>query len=287
MKTYLQLLRMHQWVKNLFIFAPMIFSFRLFDIHAFIPSLLAFLAFSLVAGSIYIFNDIRDIEIDRLHPHKKGRPLASGKIGTKAASRFLLLPGTTGLLLGIALGMKSFLVLLFYILLNVAYTMKLKHIAIIDIFCLATGFVLRLFMGSFATTIPLSHWIIVMTFLLALFLALTKRRDEVIIFLNGEKVRKAIEGYNLKFIDYTMAISASVVLVSYLMYCMSPEVIDKIGSSYIFITFPFVLLGLLRYLQLIFVLERSGDPTDIILKDLFLKLAVAGWFMTFIVLIYA
>jgi len=287
MKPYLKLLRMSHWVKNLFIFAPMIFSFRLFDPTAITPAILAFISFSLTASSIYIFNDIMDIEIDRLHPRKKHRPVASGIIAIKQAFIFSATLTTAGLSAGALLGLNSVLVLIMYIMLNIAYTLKLKHIAIIDIFCIAASFVLRLFMGSFATSIALSQWIIVMTFLLAIFLALAKRRDDVIIFLNGGKTRKSVEGYNLRFIDYSMAMSAAVILVAYLMYCMSAEVTERIGSPHIYITFPFVLFGLMRYLQVTFVLEKSGCPTEIILKDFLMKLAVMGWFVTFLLLIYS
>lgn len=287
MTVYLQLMRTKQWIKNLFIFTPLVFGFRLFDLSAITSSVLAFMAFSLTASSLYIFNDIKDVEVDRLHPRKKFRPLASGKISVNIAYRISFALVLVGLSLGIFLSLQNLLVLVFYISMNLAYTLKLKHIAIIDIFCIATGFVLRVFMGGYATSIVISHWLIVMTFLLAIFLALAKRRDEVIIFLNGGKVRKSIEGYNLKLIDYSMAMSAAVVLVAYIMYCMSTEVITKIGSSYIYITFPFVLLGLMRYLQITFVLEDSGSPTEIILKDRFMQLALLGWLLTFLVLIYS
>jgi len=286
MGVYLQLMRTKQWMKNLFIFTPMIFALQLFDLPSLWASFMAFVSFSLTASSLYIFNDIRDIKVDRLHPRKKFRPIASGKISVNSSYRISLALAVLGLSLGAFLDVNNLLVLLCYILLNVAYTLKLKHIALIDIFCIALGFVLRLFMGGYATSIKLSHWIIVMTFLLAIFLALAKRRDDVIIFLNGGEVRKSIEGYNLKLIDYSMALSAAVVLVAYLMYCMSVEVINKIGSSYIYITFPFVLLGLMRYLQITFVLEDSGSPTEILLKDRFMQLTLVGWMLTFVLLMY-
>jgi len=286
MLLFLQLIRAKQWVKNLFIFTPMIFVFHPLDISTIVASILAFIAFSLTASSVYIFNDINDVTVDRLHPRKKFRPIASGKVRVNYAYFIAGVLISIGLSIGFYLGTRNFIVLLFYVFMNLAYTLKLKRIAIIDIFCIATGFVLRLFMGGYATSIELSRWIIVMTFLLAIFIALGKRRDDMIIFQNGGKVRKSIEGYNIKLIDYSMVISASVTLVAYLMYTMSSTTIQKMGTSNLYITFFFVLLGLMRYLQLTFVLETSGSPTEIFFRDKFIQLSVLSWFLSFVLLVY-
>ena len=286
MRDYLQLMRIQQWMKNLFIFTPVIFAFQLFDLPSLFSALVAFISFSLAASSLYIYNDIHDIQMDKLHPRKRSRPIASGKIDIKQAYRISVVLAVSGLALAAFLGAGCMAVILVYLVINIAYTLKLKHIALIDIFCIATGFVLRVLMGGYATSIALSQWIIVITFLLAVFLALSKRRDDMLIFINGGKVRKSIEGYNIKMIDYAMAISAAMVLAAYLMYCISPEVTSRIGSSYVYITFPFVLLGLMRYLQITFVLEDSGCPTEILLKDRFIQSTLVGWLGTFLLLIY-
>ena len=286
MRDYLQLMRIQQWMKNLFIFTPVIFAFQLFDLPSLFSALVAFISFSLTASSLYIYNDIHDIQMDQLHPRKKSRPIASGTITIKQAYRTSLVLAVSGLALAAFLGVGCIAVILVYMVVNIAYTLKLKHIALIDIFCIAAGFVLRVLMGGYAASIALSQWIIVITFLPAIFLALSKRRDDMLIFINGRKVRKSIEGYNIKMIDYAMAISAAMVLIAYLMYSISPEVTSRMGSAYVYITFPFVLLGLMRYLQITFVLEDSGCPTEILLKDRFIQSTLVGWLVTFLLLIY-
>jgi len=286
MADYLRLMRVEQWVKNLLIFTPTIFAFQLFDICSLFSSVIAFLSFSLTASSIYIFNDIRDAEMDRLHPRKRHRPFASGSINSSKAYRLSILLLIPGISLAALLGIGNISIVLLYILLNIAYTLKLKHMALIDIFCIALGFVLRIYMGGYAASLELSPWILIMTFLLAIFMALAKRRDDMIFFLNGRKVRRSIERYNLKLIDCSMVMSAVLVSAAYLMYCMSSEVISEMGSVYVYLTFPFVLLGLMRYLQITFVLEDSGSPTEIILKDRLIQGALMGWLLTFLFLIY-
>ena len=170
---------------------------------------------------------------------------------------------------------------------NIAYSLRLKHIAIIDITLIAIGFVLRLFIGALATETPLSKWIVIMTFLLALFLALAKRRDDVMHFLKtGTKMRKVIDGYNIQLIDAAMMVMASVVTVSYLLYTTSPEVIDRIGSDNLYITTFFVILGILRYMQITFVEENSGSPTKVLLKDPFVILNCVAWVLSFIYILY-
>ena len=177
--------------------------------------------------------------------------------------------------------------ILIYITLNIGYCFFFKHIAIVDITIIATGFVLRLFIGAFTSGISLSKWIVIMTFLLALFLALAKRRDDVLHFMNtGKKMRKSIDGYNLQFIDGVMMIMASVVIVSYILYATSLEVVQRIQSEYLYITSLFVVLGILRYLQIIFIENNGGDPTKIIFKDKFVIFTIVLWISSFIYVIY-
>jgi len=174
-----------------------------------------------------------------------------------------------------------------YLVINIAYTIKLKHVAIIDVFIIAIGFVLRLFIGSAVTNIELSMWIILMTFLLALFLALAKRRDDVLIFLSsGDKARKVIDGYNIDIVNLSMTIIASVNIVSYIMYTVSPEVIKKAHTDKLYLSVVFVLLGIMRYLQITFVEKKSGSPSDILLRDRFIQLTISGWILTLWILIY-
>jgi 4-hydroxybenzoate polyprenyltransferase len=247
----------------------------------------AFVAFCLTASAVYIFNDCQDIEEDRRHPTKKNRPLSSGEVDLKTARSLMLVSALVGLLSLSVVSLPATAVLGVYVVINIAYTLRLKHIAIIDVMIIASGFVLRLFVGALATGIALSQWIVMMTFLLALFLALAKRRDDVLIFLDtGEKMRRTVEGYNLQFLDTTMAIMAAVVIVAYSIWAASDQVVAKFHARYLYLTSFFVILGILRYLQIVFVHLDSGSPTKIILQDRFLQLTLLGWIVAFAWILY-
>ena len=278
----IKLMRPHQYVKNSFIFLPLFFALEITNIELLLQATVAFIAFSLSASAVYILNDYFDIKEDRLHPKKRFRPLASGDISkSQALTMMVILFGISFTLIYI-LSFKATVILAVYVIMNISYTLFLKHIAILDITTIAIGFVLRLFVGSAVTDISLSMWIVIMTFLLALFMALAKRRDDVLIFMNtGEKMRKVIDGYNLQFLDGAMMIMASVVIVSYTLYTTSTEVIERVGSQYLYLTTLFVILGIMRYLQITFVLLDSGSPTKIILKDRFIQLTLLGWIISF------
>jgi decaprenyl-phosphate phosphoribosyltransferase len=281
------LIRPHQYVKNFFIFMPLFFVGKITEPQILLNALIAFVAFSLSASAIYILNDYQDIENDRLHPHKKFRPLASGAVTCKFA--FALMTGLFfigGVVMGL-LSLKALGVLGAYVVLNVAYSFYIKHIAILDVTTISIGFVLRLFVGSIVTDIPLSKWIVIMTFLLALFMALAKRRDDVLLYLDtGKKMRKVVNGYNLQLIDGAMIIMASVVIVAYLQYSTSPEVVDRMQSDYLYLTALFVILAIMRYLQIAFVEKNSGSPTKIVLKDKFMQITILAWICAFIWIIY-
>lgn len=282
-----KLARPCQYTKNLFVFLPAFFAFKINELETIVSGFFAFLSFSLVASSVYIFNDWVDLKEDAKHPTKYTRPLASGTVSAKAAfttMASLLMAGGALLLM---LPIQALFVIIFYLLLNFAYTIKLKHIAIIDISIIATGFVLRLLVGSVATSVQLSPWIIVMTFLLALFLSLAKRRDDVLIYLQtDQKMRKVIDGYNLKFLDASMMLTASITLVAYILWSISPEVTQRLGSDNLYLSSVFVLLGILRYLQLVLVEEKSGNPSKILLKDRFIQLVLTGWLGIFVWILY-
>jgi len=261
---------------------PILFSFSFLDLENNINALISFVLFSLLASSVYIFNDLMDIDEDRAHPIKKNRPLASGKVSPKSAIMLILLLSIFSLGLSLSLNSELFLVLIIYFILNILYSIKLKHIAILDIFIIATGFVLRLFAGSSVTEIELSMWIILMTFLLAIFLALAKRRDDVLLSLDGQETRKNIDGYNLEFVNASMVLMAGVVIVSYIQYTISPEVLQRLHTHYLYLTSFFVILGVLRYMQITFVEQDSGSPTKVLIRDRFLKLTIVFWLLSFI-----
>jgi 4-hydroxybenzoate polyprenyltransferase len=178
------------------------------------------------------------------------------------------------------------LIISIYLLINIAYSFFLKHIAIIDIVCIAAGFVLRIFAGGVSANIDNSHWIVIMTFLLAIFLALAKRRDDILLAANGNDTRKNIKGYNLEFVSSGMMVMASVIIVSYILYTVSPEVTAKHGTNQLYLTSFWVIIGILRYMQITLVEERSGSPTMLLLKDIFLQTVVILWILNSYIIIY-
>lgn len=284
MIKYLKLLRTHQWIKNFFIFAPIFFSFKFGDIEAITNAFYAFVGFSFIASSIYIINDWKDVELDRQHPSKKNRPLASNTISIKNAfivCVFLIFIGFS-IYLFILKNYTATLLLGFYFILNICYCFKLKQLSIIDVTIVAIGFVIRLFIGSIITGIGLSHWIIILTFLLALLLVIGKRRNDVVIFTEtGQELRKSITGYNLEFLNTMVITIVTIIIFSYIMYTISPEVIIRNGE-YMYITSLFVILGLFRYLQAIFVEKKGDSPTKLVLKDRFLQIDILCWIISFI-----
>jgi len=288
---YIRLLRPKQWLKNLFIFLPLFFGGSLLNSWLFLQAAIAFIAFSLIASSIYCFNDIWDVHEDRLHPTKSKRPIAAGKISISGAYIilvFLLLASCSIIFLFFGeLKWKIAGIFLFYYILNILYCVKLKQIAIVDVFIIALGFVLRVIIGGMVTGIYLSLWILLMTFLLALFLAFAKRRDEVLI--NQEKgllVRSNINRYNLNFLNLVLAVTGSITMVCYIMYTVSDEVTARFQSNYVYTTSIFVLAGIIRYLQLTLVDTKSGSPTNILVKDRFIQLCILAWIISFAIIIY-
>lgn len=286
-KDVLRLARPYQYSKNLFIFIPAFFDFQLTNADLMLEALTAFVGFSLIASAVYIFNDWIDRHEDALHPEKKTRPLAAGRIKTPLAFAMLVLLMAGGVSAAIFVSPGVFFLILTYLAVNFAYTLKLKHIAIIDIVIIASGFVIRLLVGAEATQVSLSHWIIVMTFLLALFLSLAKRRDDVMIYLKTDKkMRKVIDGYNLKFLDAAMVMSASIVVVAYILWSISPDVAERLNTQNIYLSAVFVVLGIMRYMQIAFVEEKSGNPSKVLLKDRFIQLTILGWISVFVWFIY-
>lgn len=248
---------------------------------------LGFIAFSCIASSIYIINDYRDREDDRKHPVKRNRPLASGAV---APSTALVICGVL-LVFGFGLSWwirdKFFAVIAIYFGINLAYSLGLKAISILDIIILAAGFVLRIKGGSVISYVPLSEWIIIMVFLLAVFMAIGKRRDDVLLKLSsGTDMRKSIKGYNLEFLNILLAFVCAVIVVAYLMYTMSPETIANTGSTRLYYTCIFVLAGIMRYLQIIYISTDSGSPTKILYKDRFIQVTLILWVISYIVLLY-
>ena len=290
-KNILRLTRPKQWIKNFFVFLPMFFGGELFDVHSVWLTVVTFFAFSLVASSVYCYNDIVDVDADRRHPVKCRRPIASGEISIRMGYILMSLTFVLGvavmLLLPPEVKSQVMAVIIFYYVLNLSYCSKLKQYAILDVCIIAFGFVLRILAGGFACELPLSNWIVIMTFLLTLFMSFAKRRDDVLrMNETGEAPRKNTVRYNLTFINQAITITASVTLVCYIMYCVSPDVVNRFDTPYLYLTFVFVLLGLLRYIQIAVVDKKSGDPTKVILRDHFSQVVVVAWILTFLLMIY-
>ncbi len=285
----LSLIRPQQWLKQIFIFLPLFFDKKLLDIDYFADALYAFVAFSLAASAIYCLNDIMDIEADKQHPKKCLRPLASGQISkTQAyATMALLIISSLAVSYFAFESFKLLGIIISYVILNIGYCIKLKHIAIVDVFIIASGFCLRIAAGGAATDIWISQWIILQTFLLALFLAFAKRRDDVVLFnRNGCKTRRNINRYNIEFLNNAISIVATMTMMCYIMWCVSDDVIARMATNQLYITAIFALMGVMRYLQITMVDNKSGSPTKILLKDKFIHFSVVGWVVTFLVLIY-
>jgi 4-hydroxybenzoate polyprenyltransferase len=246
-----------------------------------------FIAFSFVASSIYIINDYRDIEDDRKHPEKFKRPLASGAVSKNAAIIICILLLVTGFGIAWSLREKFLFVISIYFLLNLGYSFGLKNIPILDIFIVAVGFVLRIKGGAVLARIGVTEWLNIMVFLLALFMAIGKRRDDVLLKLNsGTDMRKSIKGYNLELLNVVLALVCAVIVVAYFMYTMSPEVVQRMGTYRLYYTCLFVLAGIMRYLQIIFVQAAAGSPTRILYKDRFVQISILLWIASFYLLIY-
>ncbi len=289
-KSILKIIRPQQWIKNVFVLVPLFFGGSLLDSSDILASGIAFAAFSFIASSIYCLNDIIDVADDRRHPVKCHRPIASGAVSIPQAYMMMAVMIVMSFGCAALLGenaVKLSAVLSVYLLLNVAYCLILKRHAIVDVCVIAFGFVLRLLAGGVATEIELSNWIVLMTFLLTLFLSLAKRRDDVLrMNQTGHAPRRNTIRYNLEFINQAITITATVTLVCYVMYTVSPDVEARVGTRYLYLTTVFVLLGILRYLQLTLVDNKSGDPTKTMLRDRFLQVVVVLWLLAFLFIIY-
>jgi len=280
-----RLLRPKQWIKNAFVMAPLFFTPEKTSADNIVAVMVGFTAFCMVASAVYCLNDFRDREADRNHPEKCTRPLASGAVSPAAA--FIVMTGLLAAGAGLAIWYVPVVlpVLAAYFAINIAYSLYLKSIAVIDVLVVAFGFVLRVQAGAMLIGVEPSAWILIVTGLLALFIALAKRRDDIVRDMDSDH-RKSLDGYSLRFLDGSIMAVLSTLLVSYLIFTTDQAVMARLGSDKLYFTGPFVIAGLLRYLQLTVVYERSGSPTDLIYKDKGLLLSAAGWLLTFGFILY-
>jgi 4-hydroxybenzoate polyprenyltransferase len=287
MTDVVSLMRIEQWVKNIFVFLPLFFSGKIVLFEYWLPTIVSFVAFSLAASSIYALNDVVDAEADRNHPQKRCRPIAAGNLTPRTGLTICVICALCAFMVAAFVNSYVMAVVVLYLLLDVAYCLWLKRIAILDVLIVAVGFVLRLLAGGWATAIHLSQWIVMMTFLLALFLVVAKRRDDVLIYeRQGTVSRDTVYGYNLPFVNQVMCVVAAIMIVCYIMYTVSPEVTLRLHTNRLYLTTLFVIAGVMRYMQLTLVEAKSSSPTKILLNDRFVQLCVIGWFVSFMMIIY-
>jgi decaprenyl-phosphate phosphoribosyltransferase len=284
----LKLLRPGQWVKNLFLFIPIFFAGELQDVKKLTDVAFAFLAFCCIASAIYTINDLKDVESDKQHPEKCKRPLAAGLVSTsEALLAFFVLLLCGGACAWLANNYFFAIVLVSYFVMNIGYSLGLKRVPILEILIVSSGFVLRVIGGGFVAEVEVSQWMVIMVFLLAIFLALAKRRDDFFIVTDsGKAIRKSIEHYTLEYINSLLNMISGVIIVAYLMYVISPDVMSRFHSKYLYITAIFVIAGMMRYLQITLVENRSGSPTKILYSDNFIRIVLILWIVTFYLIIY-
>ncbi len=287
MRPLIQSLRPHQWIKSVFVLAPLVFSEHLLDGRYLLRSGVAFVLFCFMSSAVYLLNDVRDVESDRRHPDKRNRPVASGRLGLAAAATasiaitLLVLP--PAFLLSVPFGC----VLLAYGLMNVAYSLYLKHIVILDVMIVASGYLFRAIAGALVISVEISSWLILCTVLLALFMGFVKRRQELILLEAGAAGhRRILDEYTPRFLDQMIAVVTAGALVSYALYTMSPDVVLKLGTPHLNLTIPFVIYGLLRYLYLVYARNEGGNPSSTILGDPSLLINGGLWFLAVIGLLY-
>jgi len=280
-------LRPHQWTKNLLVFAALALSKHLFEVEAFLRALLAFGIFCGLSGAVYVLNDLTDLARDRLHPRKRNRPLASGALTPATARHVAWSLGLVCLGLSWLLGRDFALVALLYLLLNVAYSARLKEIVILDVLSISLGFLLRAVAGALAISVQFSEWLIVCTMFLALFLALSKRRHELT-SLEGAAFghRPILAEYSPYLLDQMISVVTASCLMAYAFYTLAPDTVEKYRTDRLAWTIPFVLYGIFRYLYLVHQKEQGGSPTDILLTDRPLLVDVALWALSIVLVVY-
>jgi 4-hydroxybenzoate polyprenyltransferase len=287
LRALLRSLRPAQWTKNLFVLAPIVFAHRLDDRALLDRAALAFALFCAGASAVYLVNDLRDREQDRLHPSKRLRPVASGDLPAAVAGGAALALGALAAAGGFALGPRFAACLLGYLALNLFYSLALKHVVILDVMSIAAGFVLRVVAGGVAVGVVVSNWLILCTSFLALFLAFAKRRHELMLLADGASgQRRVLEQYSPTFLDQMINVVTASTLVAYALYVVAPETAERLGTSHLIWTMPMVLFGIFRFLYLLYQRASPRNPTEAILGDAPFLVNVALWGGLVLALIY-
>ena len=291
MKMYFDLLRIKSWVKNGFLFLPLVFALKLLEQDQFISVVIAFFSFSFCSSFIYIINDVLDAKADALHPRKKNRPIPSGKISSRLALMIGVgcLAVSFGLVFSFAISVFFSYVLLCYLFLNIAYVLVLKNIHLIELFVVAINFVLRVLAGCFVVNVAPSNWILVVTFFLSLLLVLVKRRAELVVLgTNAAAHRKVLKYYSEGFLDKLILIAATITITAYILYSIDPKVTFLLKTNSLIYTSIFVVIGVFRFVQLSEGKEfdGEGDPTTLLFKDRFTQLVLLAWLISLFLLLY-
>ena len=291
MKMYFELLRIKSWVKNGFLFLPLVFALKLLEQDLFISVVIAFFSFSFCSSFIYIINDVLDAKADALHPRKKNRPIPSGKISSRLALMigFGCLTVSFGLVFSFAISVFFSYVLFCYLFLNIAYVLVLKNIHLIELFVVAINFVLRVLAGCFVINVAPSNWILVVTFFLSLLLVLVKRRAELVVLgTNAAAHRKVLKYYSEGFLDKLILIAATITITAYILYSIDPKVTFLLKTNSLIYTSVFVVIGVFRFVQLSEgkEFEGEGDPTTLLFKDRFTQLVLLAWLISLFLLLY-
>lgn len=287
LKSIIKLLRPQQWLKNGVVLAGLIFAGQGTNPTYQIVTLMTIAAFCLLSSAVYSLNDIADINRDRKHPLKKNRPLAAGDISVSTAGVIGIVLTLAGLALTLYIGMGLFYVALAYLVLNILYTFVFKNIVIIDVMSIAGGFVLRALAGAVAINVEFSNWLLITTFVLALFLGLGKRRHEIM-FLeeDASSHRKILDNYSPYLLDQLIGVVTASTVITYLFYTLSAEVSEKLHTEYLYVTIPFVIYGIFRYLYLVHKEDKGGSPTKLLLADRPLLADVVLWLVSIIIILY-
>lgn len=285
----IRLIRPKQWIKNFFVFAPLLFSRHIFDLEYLIPSVAAFFIFSLASSAVYIINDIMDVESDRMHPKKKYRPIASGELSTKQALIFFIILITVIIVCLFFQRPVFAVVIVMYFITNLLYSLRVKSIVLLDVFFISFGFMLRVLGGAAAIGVPVSTWMVLTTIFISLFLAISKRRGELSQVVNKENIdkqRKVLKEYSVEFADQINTIAAAGTIISYALYTVSERTVLTFGTDKLIYTTPFVIYGIFRYMYLMHQKNMGESPTSIVTKDLPIILVVLGWFLFSLIIIY-
>lgn len=289
MISLIKLIRPKQWIKNFFVFAPLVFSQHVFEAAYLLPAIAAFIVFSLTSSTVYIINDILDVESDRAHPRKRFRPIASGEISIRQGLLYSVIFCVIIIAALIFLKPVFALVIILYFLTNLFYSMQVKNMVLLDVFFISFGFMLRVLGGAAAIGVIVSSWMILTTIFISLFLAISKRRGELSQVINQEnleKQRKVLKEYDIQFADQLNTIAAAGTIISYALYTVSQRTITTFGTEKLIYTTPFVIYGIFRYMYLMHKKNLGESPTSIVTKDIPIIVTVLCWFLVCTAIIY-